>query len=532
MATPIDFQKFTVYEENVNQDQYFNKLVDENALFHAYPMLQDVELLEPARRHVAAYAKGNIIGEDGTLMRVFEERARVLRTNKKTVRWRLYTEEGDIRASFIRNFAADAETPGIGGTIFEIGLDTEWFGPNDVIIFENLREIPLLVRSHPVPEGSSFRYEVVLLETDASHYFPMEEVGLGNRVIQIGSLIGEATVERGNIHFTSGEAFIEFEVPITRMGWEMKVTDEAHLASKNYVFESTDSRVVETFKQNNMAIGTNSTGENRASFLYNNLEEKFIRACRQQKDLFLAYGRSSGKFVGKNTDLITTRPLTTSPGLFEFLESSYILDHNPEANIIEFLQEYLPPLWHDKVPVDQRVVDVYTGTGGLKNWQRDAKALDVEGVVQTQDLHYGREEGFFPGRNGVALGAKQYRSVYVEPFGEIRVHYLPLLDSTLVNTKKYKGLPVSSYEYLVFDYGYGDVRDSNMYILEREDVEQYGYSIGTWSPLGPTLNNTAARSRFHQGMGNENAFKYIYECATAFVMKDPSQMIYIKPTIS
>jgi hypothetical protein len=312
------------------------------------------------------------------------------------------------------------------------------------------------------------------------------------------------------------------------MGFQMKITDEALMASKNYRFEYEDTEY--SAMHDVMRSQGVDVGDGRPTFLYNSLEEKFLRAVNVQKDLYLTYGRSSGRFTGLHTDLITTKDLPTSPGLFEFLEGSYTIDHNPEGNIIELLQNQLPPLWHDKVPIDQRRVEVFTGTGGLRNWNRDAKALDVEGVQQTADLHYTSEEGFFKGRKGVGLAPKQYRSVFIEPFGEVRINYLPLLDSKLVNSKTYKGLPISSYEYIIFDYGYGDVRDANIYVVENKEVEQYGYSVGTWGPLGPTLSG-GNRNRFHAGLGNENAFMYIYECATGFVMRDPSAMIYIRPTV-
>ena len=174
---------------------------------------------------------------------------------------------------------------------------------------------------------------------------------------------------------------------------------------------------------------------------------------------------------------------------------------------------------------------IKTDSLGLIQWQKWCEEADVYGTMQTADINYSEEQALFKGRKGVGLGAKQYRSVYIEPFGKINIHHLAFLDSELVDSRKYKGLPLPSYEYIIFNYGYGDGRDSNVFITTNPDVEQYGYSIGTWSPLGPVLGNPAIHNRFLNGLGNENAFKYIHECMFGLVVKDPSSMIWFRPAV-
>ena len=121
-----------------------------------YPNVVDYEMLEPSRRQIASYAKSNIIDKDGTLMRVFEKNARVVNTSARTIQWRIHGGEGDIRSTFIRSYIDDLTEIGKGNTVFEIGLDTQWFGPNDLLVFEGLRELPLLVKSEPRPDGDVY----------------------------------------------------------------------------------------------------------------------------------------------------------------------------------------------------------------------------------------------------------------------------------------------------------------------------------------------------------------------------------------
>jgi hypothetical protein len=517
MANVIE-SKFKIYEEDINQHQYFNKLVDERALFEVYPNLIDYETLDPARRQISSYSRGNIIDKDGNLMRVFESNARVVNTKSRYIQWRLYTNPGDIRATFIKNYEAGNEYVGRHGNVFEIGLDVEWFGPNDLLIFEGLREVPLLVISEAIPDGTAWKYEVRLFDDNPSAYFPLEYLDLGTRLLQVGSLIGEATMERGNIHFGDGEAFIEFEVPMTRMGWEMKVTDNAHLASKNYRLQPRDQADVKT------PLGG-------ADVLVNSLELKFMAAVNHQKDLWLTYGRSAGRFAGKFLDGITEKPLQAGPGLFEFLESSRIYEYSITGGGIDMFREHLPSLWHDKVDPENRRVDIYTGTGGLILWQKWCEKADVAGVLQTAELNYGNEEALFSGRKGVAIGARQYRAAFIEPFGLVRVHYLPFLDSEQVETRTYNGLPVTSYQFIVFNFGYGDGRDSNVHLLKNEDVSQYGYAVGTWSPMGPVLGRSNVAGRFASAGTRENAYWYIHEEMFGLVMKDPGFCIWYQPAL-
>lgn len=517
MNRPIE-SKFKIYEENLNQHNYFNKLVDERAFFEVFPDVIDYEMLEPTRRDIATYAKGNLIGRDGTLMRVFEKNARIVNTTARTIQWTLYAGEGDIRANLTKVYTQNVAEPGKGHSIFEIGLDVEWFGPNDLLIMEGLREVPLLVKSDPIPDGSVWKYEVVVYSDNPKDYFRNEDLETGSKLLQVGSLIGESTTERGHVYFGEGEVFVQFEVPMNRMGWEMKITDNAQMLSKNYRLEPRKDE-----------SGASVMNGLDYDVLYNTLEMKFMAATNRQVDLWLTYGRSAGQFAGRFLDGMTEKPLATGPGLFEFLESSYVYDYPIDAFDIDMFAEFLPTVWDDKVPISERVTDIYTGKGGLIKWQEACKRADIAGVLQTEDLNYNREEGLFPGRKGVAIGAKQYRAVFIEPFGLIRVHHLPFLDSEMVETRRYKNLPITSYQFIIFDYGYGDGRDSNIYIMKNEQVEQYGYITGTWGPLGPMSKMGRASSSFISGNGKENAFYYFHETMFGLVVKDPSAMVWYRP---
>ena len=127
----------------------------------------------------------------------------------------------------------------------------------------------------------------------------------------------------------------------------------------------------------------------------------------------------------------------------------------------------------------------------------------------------------------MALGAKQYRAFYIEPFGLVRFHHLPMLDSTTMDTRKLNGLPLQSYEYLIMNDGRGDGREDNIYVLRNEEESQYLYSTGLWTPTGAAAKNGNAQ-KYHNGMGNENAYKIIREETVGMVVKDPGYFTWVR----
>lgn len=518
---PIE-SKFKVYQQDPNKHDYFSGLVDERAYFEVYPNAIDYEYLAPTKRNIAGYLQSNIMGEDGTLMRQFEKDARIFTTTARTVRWTLDTFENDLYATYLKNYQPSNETPGVGGLTFEIGLDSDVYSSGNVVIFEGLRETPILFRSDGEPDGHIWKYEVVLLNTSNRAYFDFSLIRPGTRVISLPGFIGESTVERPNLAiFGSGGTKLEFEVPMSRFGWQLKVTDNAWYAATHFKLKEMDEKGVVKM--------------NSAPILYNSLDMKFERAVNRQIDLWLVYGRSSGQYAGRFLDDLTERDIISGPGLYEFMESSYIYDYNVNGGSIKMFSEILSSLWNNKINPEDRVVEIHTGSGGLMLFDEWARAEDIKTVVQTEDWNYEKEPARFKGRTGVGLNAKDYISYHVKPFGKILVKYLPFLDNGIIETRKHGNLPITSYEFIVFDWGNGDARENaNVAILRNNIFKQYGYLCGTWTPLGTRLGNGgSATNRFAYSQNpSENAFYYIYEDMVGLVLRDPSLLIWFRPSFA
>lgn len=515
MAIPANYEKFQVGKYIAGGNELANKLVDERAFYSYYPHAIQYEELEPSMRKLASNNYPTII-KGNSLMNIFEQQTKIRNTTLDYIRWKLFFEASDLRCSINNIPAVASGCLGVNGSVFELGFDGEVFGPNDVIILEGLAELPLLVKSHPRVTGVTNWYELALVDQD--QYIDTAWLQVGMQVkAQIGGLRGENAIERSNVHWTSGNSFIEFEVQMTSMGWEMKVTDKAWRAAKHYMIRPMMKQWLE------MTGGSDIT--------LSEFDTKFKEVTDKQIDLWLAWGRQGGKYAGRHLDGITEKPMNTGPGWYQFLESATYLNFNVYQNIIEFFRTYIPPTWNDKVAKEDQVLDVYTGRGGLTLVQKAGEEIDNKGaVIQTAEYNYTTETAFFKGRKAIALGAKQYRAFYIEPFGLVRFHHLPMLDSTTIDSRKHNGLPYQSYEYIVFNDGRGDAREENIYILRNEDESQYLYSTGTWTPTGAAGKNGNAQ-KYHNGLGNENAYKIIRDEKIGMVVKDPGYFTWIRPSL-
>lgn len=521
---PIE-SKFKVYEQDVNKHDYFSGLVDERAYFEVYPNAVDYEYLEPTKRQLAGYLKGSLMGEDGTLMRLFEKDARIYNTSARYVRWTLETFENDIYASYLKNYQPNNEVPGIGGQSFNIGLDSDTLGPGNQFIFEGLREVPLRIVGEPEPDGHVWNYEVKLLSTSNRAYFDFSLIKPGTRVILLPGVIGESTVERPNMPlFGGGGTKMEFEVPMSRFGWQMKVTDLAWYAANHYKLRE------KSWVDGKM---TDNPDMSKPAITYNTLDMKFERSVNRMIDLWMVYGRSSGQWAGRFMDDLTEREINSGPGLYEFMESSYVHDFSVKGGSIKMFAEILSSLWNNKISPEDRDIEIFSGSGGIMLWDEWARFEDIQtSVEQSEEWNYSKEEPRFKGRTGVGLNARDVIAYHVKPFGKITLRYLPFLDNSIIETRKYKNLPITSYEFIVFNYGNGDARENaNVGILRNSIFKQYGYLCGTWTPFGTRLGNGgAAANRFAYSQNpSENAFYYIYEDMVGLVVKDPSYLIWFRP---
>lgn len=513
-------------------------VIDKRAFFEAFPTAETRHYLEPGIRRLSKHLKPNLIGPDGSLSTVFQKSGRTENIEGDTVTWRMYGQEGDVRSTIISVISEEQEL-GKGGDSFFLEIGDSVHEPGTVILIDGLRDYPLYIESvTPVGIGS-YEYEFTIWDAQEGDVDFIEPrlLAPGTEIFGIiAAPMGEEAIHRPGFGVTAGHAFIEYEVPLSRNGYSKKITDKAQMAAKYFrIAPSRDSKDWGELVAKAKIDGHDLEEAFTPEVIVSNLDIWFARHMRRAEDLWHIYGRRSGQYESDYLDNLTRKGKPSmSPGLWAYMEQSTVIDTPTGANILSFIQARIAPLFNDKVDISDRRVDVYTGSAGLMRVQEDAKKLDLDVVYPPEFAFSMMEQGLEPGRKGYMAGAPQFRGYFLEPFGYVVFHHLPLLDSKLAERKHSDGFPIPSHDFIVFNYGYGnDENDSNVIMARNPDMEQYGYLQGTWTPLGAAYTNDGALRTRYQPHENPSAnyFRVFGENASALIVRDTAAMIYFRAAI-
>ena len=520
--------KFEMFSLPTNKRNYQGKLIDSRTIFEANPSLKNYSELEPYVRQMSQSSKMGMLTQGGTLLKMFEKNARVIYKDDGADGYthKLYIQGGELRGTIIKvddkvvNTPNTAETQlGRGRSIFYLTMDVEWWGERDVLIVDELQEVNLLVQSIE-PAGRGWRYGLVINNMDEGAYIKAGWLRGGLKVHQIGSLRGEAAIERGNVHFGKDDSYIQFYTPPTRMGWQTKVTDDAWKRMNHYAMRA--------------KTGMGSAWEEEFGsniFTVSDIDMKFKQKTDRMIDLWLSYGRASGKYAGAYQDGITDRYLQSGPAFYEWAEGANTAWYPIESGSIKYFANTLNRFWHNTVDINDRGVDFVTGSLGILLWQDWCRKADIEMYHGSEELNLGKAKAFDNKHNGVMINKKQYVGAYIQPFGEVRVHYSPFMDDDRIDPRKYKGYSIRSAEFIALDWGAANAEDANIFIIKDNIESQFTHGIGLWSPQGKVGGVPGLSARYSNTLKKENAYEIIRDEKITMVVKDPMAMLIIKPAI-
>lgn len=492
-------------------------MADLRTIWEAFPRQKDYIMLDPAIRRVAQWSKEGLLTKGGSLLSIFENDAKVIYESSDNIRHRLYIEGNDLRATIMRVDYTPQQKLGKGHQEFSLWLDVEFFGERDLLLLDSAQEAPLLVRSMG-PDGGLWEYRVVLVEDG---YINADDIAIGDRITQIGAARGEAADARGTVNMGKDNSYIEFSTPKTKFGWEFQVTDSAWkvMARNNemYVMGPKD-------KDENWMMDKVITA--------NMLDLKFKAATDRQIDLWLTYGKASGKFEGVHMDRLTQKQFALGPGFYEWMKYSKVDYYNPNSFSIEWLANILSRRWHNNIDPKDRVVDFGTGTLGLTLFHEACQRYGIKSSEEDWEINNEKSGTGFDGRHvGVMVNKKQYVGAFLPNFGLIKVHYLAHLDDDMFEKTRYRGYSIRSGEFLAMNTGFGDGSKANIYIVKDPTENGFGYGIGLWSPYGPTFRNAALSSRWPTTEGKKNQYSLIRDEAMTIVVKEPEAIMWLKPAL-
>lgn len=505
--------KFRIYEESTKKDKYWANLGTENILLLTHPFAKPwVDLTEPVMQYVST-ASPSLTDKRTPLQDFLQGSGRTKTIDSDWVRWRL-RGTGEVQAVQLENVHPGVECPGIQGTEFNIKLDVEWFVDGDILAPDVAKECQVVVQGLPVADGTGFLYPVQVVDSDPNGYFPPELLEPSLKWIKIGSAYAEASRGYGSTQF-KGMSYIEFQSDLTDWGKSVEVTNKAH--NLNLRLQAVDVKGLPMDQYPDQVISY--------------IEAEFLAQSKWERELMLYYGRSAGKNIIDNTSGFHRR---IGPGLLEFLEDGNVIPYPIKGGSLEMFIDYLQSIWFDRVPPERRNITVYTGQGGLTLWNDWITEKYAESAIKSSfDTFVGPGKSYQPSNyKGLKFPTAYFTEFTLFPFGSVKVEHWPILDSTWLNgsvTHPDTGLPLSSYEFIVLDYGMGNGGGSNIELLKRKDAEVYTFECGTHSPAGP-LNGRTGRAGFTCS-GPQRS--YILYAADTFGLrvKDVTLTAWFKPAV-
>lgn len=505
--------KFRIYAESTKQDKYWANYASENVLLATHPEVRPwVDLTDPVIKYIST-ATPSLAGKRTPLQDHLLGSGMSRQVDAETVKWKL-RGTGEVQAIAIENINVGVTNPGVDGNEFAVKLDVEWYKDGDILAPLVAKEVQVIVNGLPIADGNGFIYNVQLVDRNPRAFFPTELLESNLKWIKLGAAYGEASSGYGSTQF-SGTSYIEFQSDMTDYGKEVEVTNKAH--NLNLRIQALDN--------------SGKPMENYPDKIISYIEAEFLKQTKWEKELMLFYGRDSGKRLIDGT---VGNHRRIGPGLLEFLEDGNVIPYPVSNGSLDMFTNWLQRIWFDRVEPSMRNVTIYTGEGGLKLWNDWITEKYGDSAISTQFVDMVGEGKSYDPKNyrGAKFPTRYFTEMNLFPFGSVRVEHWPILDSTYLNgavLHPETGLPLSSYEFIVLDYGLGSGGGSNIEMLNRTDSEVFTYQCGTWSPLGP-INGRTGRGGF-VSTGPHRSYMLYYANTFGMRVKDVTLTAWFKPAV-
>lgn len=506
--------KFKIYQENTSIQNYWANYADENVLLKTHPRVKPVtDLTDPVMQYVSTSAP-SLTDKRTALMDFLMGSGRTRTIDTDWVSWKL-KGTGEVQTTAYENMHPNTDFPGIANQTVYLRLNAQFYVDGDIICPDIAKDCQLVVNGLPDGDGTTWVYETTLVDRDGRTFFPPELLEPKLTWIKIDSVYGEASRGYGSFH-TSGMSYLEFASSLTDYGKQVEVSNKAH--QLNLRMEFYDSNDVKL--------------EQYPAQIISYIEAEFLAEAKWEKEKRLFYGRSSG---GQHIDPSSGYHRRIGPGLIEFLEDGNHIPYPVNGGSLDMFEDFLTSIWFDRVDPTRRNVVAYTGQGGLKLWRDWLAEKDLLNHYYKDFNQATRQAASYDSANysGYKINTSQPTEAAFFPFGSFRVEHWPIFDNTTLNggiLHPETGLPLSSYQFVILDYGLGDGVSSNIELLKRKDSEVHTYQCGTWSPLGP-LNGASGRGGFTCSGPNRSYILYHAE-TLGLRVKDVSLTAWFDPAVT
>lgn len=386
----------------------------------------------------------------------------VMPIKTQKVEWKQYGKPKRKTLS-IGNPNTGVEYIGAMGAPFKVLFDIDHFQPSDQLSpVENGRVI-IRIESYGKKSSGGYLYDAVLINHETHLPASYLTGKFWSRAGQASAYRSPLTGLAGGFTWTGNWAYLRYEVPLSTMTKEYSVDMETHLKEGSL-------RVGKCYGDDNPMI----------EGVTNRLEIEFDAAFESEMEHLLIHGEMSKHL----RDPLNKHVITTGPGLYAYLEESNLIKYNPFVNSIDMIIDLIQAYWYDRVPANRRKLVLMTGQAGLELWHK--WILEKFGSQPVQVEHnfiLDSTKANDMTKRGYALGGFQFTKYSVQPFGEVAVGHMPMLDDTLYDAKYMPNsiYTVRSHEFIAFDWGMGS---PGIKLFDNPDRAQEITIPGLWSPYG------------------------------------------------
>ncbi len=514
--------QYKIKEINVNNQADIGLYLNAQSMYHVYPHLKGTsdyyELLNDMKMK-----KMDFLGPKSEVFDLLNRRITKSDLNGKnsvTIYVELPEQENYNEIKKIE-VVQGQETVGRNKTVWKMTVDSGNLTTKNIYALLDYPQIQFTPRDMDMPDGSGgYQYEFVVSGGDYEDYILVSKLHQGARFINIGGIREEAVRNRASVEMKlGGKAFVCYRYPLTKMGFEVYVTDEAWRVGTKFYIES-DGK--EDFKQK------------MGNFSFNELDVKFKMESDMVFDRYLMIGR--GHNPGENflVDGTTHYEHKLGPSFMDFFRGAnseiYYHQRFRVGYILDRIRRHI-----SKLPLSEReglVIDVMTGDGGWDLLGPELEKMDNQGVIDT-DWIYGTAPGLDSPRKGVILNKKQIRGLYLDNYGTVLFHNSDLLNKGILSGQREvrKGFKLSSYWFIIMMSKANDPKNpinSAIHLYSNSSMEQYGALVGTWTPTGP-VNKVTVNYRSAGDIGNQ--YKIINDLEKAIYVPNINGLHILYPDI-
>jgi hypothetical protein len=373
-------------------------------------------------------------------------------------------------------FAAKPTNPGIGNSSFYLEFPEKLFSAVDIIAPANYdkEKYQLKILGEPIPAGSNWMYRVELMTGDSNLFVPTTSMIAGvTKWVKMFAAVEQTLSQRGSNSIVHSSPF--------RMQNRCSMIRAEYMVPGNMID-----------KKENAPLGfyfVDAEGKTHTTWI-SKLDYDFMVQFKRQKAMLGLYAKNNktnqGTYLNKGESGYEIR---MGSGLYEQISPSNV--HYYSTFNIDVLSDILMSLSVGKLPEDRRKFVFGTGEYGMRAFHRSVE-------TKATTFSPNRIEMRFSGNMDNMKYGGQFKAYGFINGIEVELMYIPFLDDpSLCDTQHPDGGLLSSYEFLLLDFGTQQGKPNIQKVTVKGQSEGMRYIAGLRDPFTPNnpVRPTATNSK-------------------------------------